>query len=179
MVFIHGAGGSHLDWSAEWRRLPQANALLLDLPGHGKSSGDGRESIQHYAEDIIKFLDALDLQQVIVAGHSMGGAIVADPCSKLSRPDQSDHLGWHRREIAGTSRHFGAFVLVDQSEVGILLKEWLWSSTASPTKCEASYQQFMKTPAEITYHDYKACNNFDMRAQIGQDQTTSVGDRWD
>ncbi|MEQ8673019.1 MAG: alpha/beta hydrolase [Aggregatilineales bacterium] len=167
VLFIHGAGGTHLDWSAELRRLPQANTFALDLPGHGKSDGDGRESIQGYAQDIIAFLNALDLQQVIVAGHSMGGAIAQTLA--LTYPERIKAI-----ILAGTGAKLRVHpnilerLLVDQSEVGELLKQWMWSSTTSAALREASYQQFMEIPAETTYHDYYACNNFDIRAQLDE-----------
>ncbi len=49
LVLIHGAGGSHLDWPAELARLPGVTVLALDLPGHGRSPGPGRQSIDGYA----------------------------------------------------------------------------------------------------------------------------------
>ncbi|NPV57016.1 MAG: alpha/beta hydrolase, partial [Anaerolineae bacterium] len=33
VVLIHGAGGSHLSWCKELRRLPGWRVLALDLPG--------------------------------------------------------------------------------------------------------------------------------------------------
>ncbi|MBZ0290180.1 MAG: alpha/beta fold hydrolase, partial [Anaerolineae bacterium] len=74
-LLVHGAGGSHLDWSAELRRLPEANAVVLDLPGHGKSSGKGRQSIGAYASNMAALLAALKIEKAFIAGHSMGGAI--------------------------------------------------------------------------------------------------------
>ena len=41
VVLIHGAGGTHLHWPSEVRRLPGYRVLALDLPGHGKSGGAG------------------------------------------------------------------------------------------------------------------------------------------
>ena len=38
VILIHGAGGSHLTWPAEVRRLPGQRIFALDLPGHGDSS---------------------------------------------------------------------------------------------------------------------------------------------
>ena len=42
LVLIHGAGGSHLVWPAELRRLGGVTVYALDLPAHGKSDGQGR-----------------------------------------------------------------------------------------------------------------------------------------
>ena len=76
VILIHGAGGSSLGWHTILRRLPGQKVIALDLPGHGRSDGAGRQSITGYAQDILDFMDALKLPRVILAGHSMGGAIV-------------------------------------------------------------------------------------------------------
>ena len=86
-LVIHGAGGTHLDWPAEIRRMPELNTIIVDLPGHGKSSRRGtQQHVGAYASDMLALLDALKLQQVIVAGHSMGGAIAQTLA--LQHPDR-------------------------------------------------------------------------------------------
>ncbi len=75
IILIHGAGSSSLGWHASLRRMPGRRIIALDLPGHGKSIGAGKQSIADYAQDIIDFINTLALPQVILAGHSMGGAI--------------------------------------------------------------------------------------------------------
>ena len=74
-LIIHGAGGSHLSFPAELRRLRSANPVVADLNGHGNSHGDGYDSIAHYARDLVNLLDALDIESAVIIGHSMGGAI--------------------------------------------------------------------------------------------------------
>jgi pimeloyl-ACP methyl ester carboxylesterase len=75
LVLIHGAGGQHLSWPAEARRLPDARVYTLDLPGHGKTEGPGHQSIEGYARSVVKFMDAAGLSRAVFAGHAMGGAI--------------------------------------------------------------------------------------------------------
>ena len=58
LVLIHGAGGSHLHWPPELRRLPAATVHALDLPGHGRSDGPGYDTITAYVTVLIGFLDA-------------------------------------------------------------------------------------------------------------------------
>ena len=49
LVFIHGAGGTHLHWPPQVRRMVGQRILALDLPGHGKSGGVGSQNIADYA----------------------------------------------------------------------------------------------------------------------------------
>ena len=78
LVLVHGAGGNHMHWPAELRRLPDAVVYSLDLPGHGKSDGPGQPNIGAYAEAVHTFVDALGLPRFVLVGHSMGGAIALE-----------------------------------------------------------------------------------------------------
>jgi pimeloyl-ACP methyl ester carboxylesterase len=75
VVLIHGAGGNHLYWPPQIRRLAHERVFALDLSGHGKSEGLGRERIEAYAAQVIEFLMAIGLPSAVMAGHSMGGAV--------------------------------------------------------------------------------------------------------
>lgn len=74
-VLIHGAGGSHLDWPPELRRLPRRRTYAVDLPGHGRSPLPGRQSIDHYADWLAGWAQRLDLPPAVFIGHSMGAAV--------------------------------------------------------------------------------------------------------
>ena len=37
VILVHGAGGTHLHWPTQIRRLPGYNVYALVLPGHGNS----------------------------------------------------------------------------------------------------------------------------------------------
>ena len=75
MVLIHGAGGNLAFWPPQVRRLPGALVYALDLPGHGQSTGPGFDEIGEYAAAVLAFLDTESLPPVLLAGHSMGGAV--------------------------------------------------------------------------------------------------------
>ena len=75
LVLIHGAGGLHLSWPPEIRRLADARVFTLDLPGHGKSEGPGCQSTADYADRVVDFMNAAGLSQAVLVGHALGGAI--------------------------------------------------------------------------------------------------------
>ncbi len=75
LVFIHGAGSSHLGFPATFRYDTAFHTLTLDLPDHGQSEHKGLSSIADYADELGQFLTALGLQHVVLVGHSMGAAI--------------------------------------------------------------------------------------------------------
>ncbi len=75
IVLLHGAGGDHLSWPPEVRRLPDCRVYTPDLPGHGRTEGAGRQSIEDYARSIVNFIDVVGFSRALFAGYSMGGAI--------------------------------------------------------------------------------------------------------
>lgn len=165
VIYIHGAGGSHLDWSPELRRLPQANAIALDLPAHGKSHPPHRTTIADYADDVVAFINALSLGRVILAGHSMGGAIAQHIA--LSYPNQVAGL-----MLIGTGAKLAVHpdilnrVMTDYEAVADLLAGWLWGGDVDDATKAITRAQLLKTPPEVTYGDYLACNSFDIRTQL-------------
>src|SRR5512135_2219935 len=75
VILIHGAGGTHLYWPSEMRRLPRYRVYALDLPGHGKSGGRGQQSIPAYAQAVLAWLEQIGIHRAVFVGHSMGAAI--------------------------------------------------------------------------------------------------------
>jgi pimeloyl-ACP methyl ester carboxylesterase len=77
ILFIHGAGGGQLSWVFQKGFFEKEfHPVIIELPGHGESGGEGEEEIGRYAEHVYGFLKALNLRQLLLVGHSMGGAIV-------------------------------------------------------------------------------------------------------
>jgi len=87
IVFVHGLGGSHLNWVLVGPALgSQRRAIAIDLPGFGLSSGAGREcSVQSNAEVLLRFLDSVVGVPAILVGNSMGGAVSL--LATQARPD--------------------------------------------------------------------------------------------
>jgi pimeloyl-ACP methyl ester carboxylesterase len=77
LVFVHGLGGSHLNWVSVGPALAAGRrAVALDLAGFGLSAGAGRDcSVQANARLLHRFVvDVLGGKAVLV-GNSMGGAV--------------------------------------------------------------------------------------------------------
>ena len=91
VILLHGAGGTHLSWPPQVRRLADEKVYALDLPGHGKSEGTGRQSIDEYADDVIAFMQELKISAAVFVGISMGSAIALTLA--LKHPKQVLGLG--------------------------------------------------------------------------------------
>jgi len=79
IIFVHGAGGSHLMWLSELSYFrKEYHPVAVNLPGHGLSPGKGFEKISDYAEFVLGLADELKLKKFFLAGLSMGGAIAQE-----------------------------------------------------------------------------------------------------
>ncbi len=78
LIFVHGAGSSHLIWALQLRDFSQEyRTIALDLSGHGKSEDiEGDPSIEmNYAEEVAALVRYLQLECFILVAHSMGGGV--------------------------------------------------------------------------------------------------------
>ena len=76
-MFVHGLGGSHLNWCLIGPRLAAGRrAVALDLHGFGLTPGTRATStVQHNARLLDRFVREVTGTPVILVGNSMGGLI--------------------------------------------------------------------------------------------------------
>jgi len=74
IVFVHGAANDHSVWALQSRYFAHhgCNVLAIDLPAHGRSGGTALESVEAIADWIPLVLDAAEVVQAAVVGHSLG-----------------------------------------------------------------------------------------------------------
>ena len=76
LVLGHGVRLAHRTWSHQLRGLPDDGfrVVAYDQRGHGRSSvGAHGFGLEQLGDDIRTVLEALDLRDVVLVGHSMGG----------------------------------------------------------------------------------------------------------
>jgi pimeloyl-ACP methyl ester carboxylesterase len=81
VIAVHGITASHVSWAMIAQDLPQVRFIAPDLRGRGRSAGlPGPYGMARHAADLEAVIEALELPQAILVGHSMGGfvAVVAD-----------------------------------------------------------------------------------------------------
>ncbi len=84
VVFIHGALHDHSAWTllARWAAHHGRAVLAVDLPGHGRSEGPPLADLAATADWILAFLDAVDVRQAALVGHSMGSLIALETAAR-------------------------------------------------------------------------------------------------
>jgi pimeloyl-ACP methyl ester carboxylesterase len=76
VVMLHGLSGHARTWDHTAAALSDRyHVLALDQRGHGDSDWAPEYGLRPMAQDLLAFLDALDLREVTLMGLSMGGLV--------------------------------------------------------------------------------------------------------
>jgi len=80
VLFIHGAEHDHSVWILQSRYLAHHGygVLAADLPAHGRSAGPPLASVEAIADWVPALLDAANVAQAALVGHSMGALVALD-----------------------------------------------------------------------------------------------------
>lgn len=86
LVFVHGFACTHEDWRHQVEPFERTNEVVAcDLRGHGKTPGRPQEcSIEHYGGDVAALVNNLELERVVLVGHSMGCRVVLEAARLIS-----------------------------------------------------------------------------------------------
>lgn len=76
-LFIHGFPFNKNMWTPQFEDIPEGiRVLAMDVRGHGgTTSGHGFFNMDVFADDLIAFIEKMELGKVVVCGCSMGGYI--------------------------------------------------------------------------------------------------------
>ncbi|MCJ7717738.1 MAG: alpha/beta hydrolase [Anaerolineales bacterium] len=181
LVLIHGAGGDYLSWPTQIRRLSDYRVYTPDLPGHGKSRGHGLQRISAYGEQVLNWLNEVNLAGVYLSGHSMGGAIAL--WIAIHHPDKVKGL-----ILMGT----GASLPVNLSLIEELASpqgyptavdnicRWSFSPQTESKLVDNVRKQMLKNRPTVLQGDFRACDAYNLSDQLDRVQSPTlilVGDQ--
>jgi pimeloyl-ACP methyl ester carboxylesterase len=85
VVLLHGLSLSSAAWHHQLLDLAgELRVIAVDFRGHGRSTpGSEGYELEHLSRDLATVLEHLDLRDVVVVGHSMGGMVVMRLCIDL------------------------------------------------------------------------------------------------
>lgn len=175
LILIHGAGGDHLSWPTHLRRLSGYRVYAPDLPGHGKSRGHGLQRIPAYGEKILEWIQGLNLPKVVLAGHSMGGAIALwlavnhpELMHGLVLMSTGATLPVNLSLIEELATQIGFPTAVDN------IMRWSFSPKIEPALVENVKKHMLKMRPSVVAGDFRACDRFDIRNELDQVQVPSL-----
>ena len=156
IVFVHG-------WSCDrtyWRHQVAAfeathRVVAIDLAGHG-DSGAGRASwtVPSFGADVAAVVDVLNLQDIVLVGHSSGGDVIVEAALMLG--DRVRAAVWvdtyHRLTVPETPQAVEAFVEPFRRDfVGRTrsLVSGMFPPTTSPELIEVIATDMSSAPPEV------------------------------
>ena len=164
LVFLHGAGNSSLSFYYQLRHF--RNSKAIDLPGH--PDGVPCDSIEGYVEWVRGFVKARRYKDVVLCGHSMGGAIAQ--MYALRYPEELNGL-----ILVGT----GAKLKVSSAYIDGLrnstdgVTEWVDSqkgffSGVEPDLYQLLVQRAAQIGPDVGLNDLLCCDKFDVLSEISR-----------
>jgi pimeloyl-ACP methyl ester carboxylesterase len=163
LIFIHGSGG----WGGIWEKQLAyfADAEAITLPGH--PDGERCKSVEEYAAWLHRVIEYGGYRSVILAGHSLGGAIVmayalkyADDLSAIILIGTGARLKVHRQFISmleeAINGDFGGWV------------QWMKETYSSllPEEQAALVEKHLEIGPLAQLNDLVCCDKFDIMENV-------------
>jgi pimeloyl-ACP methyl ester carboxylesterase len=163
IVFVHGSGGCADIWRYQTAYFPDSHAV--SLPGH--PDGQILKSVEGCVDWLKKYIDGKALKDVILAGHSFGGAITL--MYELRYPHELKGI-----IVIGSGarlRVHPAFLAICEEAVKGNLQKWyemveeMNRSTPEDYRSEIIEKQKTIGPAAML-NDFLCCDKFDIMNKI-------------
>ncbi|MFX0026280.1 MAG: alpha/beta fold hydrolase [Candidatus Hermodarchaeota archaeon] len=168
LLFIHGSGSTSNIWKNQMNLEINYDVIAIDLPSHHKSDVFFELSLDLYVDVINKFINSFNYKNLIICGHSLGGAIAQ--AYYFKHPNEVKAL-----ILCGT----GGRLRVSTDILNSLknnYQEFLNSlnmgfyKTTLDSIVQDYREETSKVGAQVTYQDFKICDNFDTL-----DKTHTIG----
>lgn len=179
VVFVHGTGMDHTVWVLPSRYFARHgyNVLSIDLPGHGKSSGDPVSTIDEMADAVAEAMEAAGIVDAALVGHSMGSLVTLSAAARY--PEKARALA-----LIGTTAPMGVHPAMMTSaanndhDVIDMITYWGYSKSAQLGGNEnpgmwmagSTLRLLEKAKKDVIHLDLKACEDY----SAGQDHGRSV-----
>jgi pimeloyl-ACP methyl ester carboxylesterase len=165
LIFVHGAGNTGLVWHYQTEYFADSEAI--NLPGHPE--GKPCTSIDQYAEWLNQYIRGKSHSQIVIAGHSMGGAVA-----------QVYALNYPQAVKALILIDTGARLRVRPEFLKLLedgidaAAEWQKNiveppySRVAPEVREKVINGVITVGAAVQLNDFRCCDRFDIMERVNQ-----------
>ena len=163
ILLMHGSGLNHIVWSLheQFYASQGFNVLSVDLPGHGNSEGPSLKSIEKISDWIKSLMLKINIEKIIIIGHSQGGLVGIDFSSRYPELIEKIVL------VANSYKMPVNQDLIDLAEAGdekavLLMMKWGYEGSkafigGNPVKKIVNSARDIR---EVLAVDLNACNNY-------------------
>jgi pimeloyl-ACP methyl ester carboxylesterase len=163
ILLMHGSGLTHIVWSLheQFYASQGFNVLSVDLPGHGNSEGPSLKSIEKISDWIKSLMLKINIEKIIIIGHSQGGLVGIDFASRYPELIEKIVL------VANSYKMPVNQDLIDLAEAGdekavLLMMKWGYEGSkafigGNPVKKIVNSARDIR---EVLAVDLNACNNY-------------------
>lgn len=177
-VFIHGLANYAPVWKHQVAGLSaNARCIALDLPGNGLSPfGDYPYGVFFYAECVKLFCDALQLENVTLIGHSMGGQIgimlALRYSSRFDRlvliaPAGIEHFSTIDVLMMQNMLNLGEYLYSDEFHIQQAISESFYTSIADQSRIISDLKALLRSSSMVQWRKMaKSCINSMLNQQV-------------
>ncbi|MFX0012492.1 MAG: alpha/beta fold hydrolase [Candidatus Hermodarchaeota archaeon] len=165
IIFIHGSGGNSDIWKEQLNIDVNYKLITMDLPSHGESDEFDQLNLELYTNVVQKLITVLNLKHVIIAGHSLGGAVAQNLYFTL--PNLISGL-----ILIGTGGRLRVSPVI-LNTIKQNYQEYLktlfikaFSRKTDLKIIKEARQEASRVPASVTYSDFFICDKFDVLEKI-------------
>lgn len=169
IVFIHGSGMDHTVWTLFARHFARhgRNVIAVDLPGHGRSGGDPKTSIEDLADWIADLVSALAIEQTSLVGHSLGSLVALDCAARHPSKVRAAALVGTTAPMPVSDAILDAAAANDHSAFD-MLTQWGYSKrhqfggnrNPGMWMIGGTLRLFERSAPGVLHADMSACNNY-------------------
>lgn len=161
LLFVHGAGGGADLWRFQAAHFP--GSVAVDLPGHPE--GQGFQSIEDYAGWLKGYAYAREVVPLVLAGHSMGGAICQWLALHYPEMLRGLVLVSTGARLRVAPQIFQALEGDYEKAVDFML-DFSFGPQASPALRQEVKRLRLRVPQEVVKGDFQACDRFDVMDRL-------------
>jgi pimeloyl-ACP methyl ester carboxylesterase len=168
LVFVHGWSCDKSYWEAQVGHFSKSyRVITLDLAGHGDSGLERHAwTIEAFAEDVVAVVKTLDLERIILVGHSMGGSVNLEAAQRI--PERVIGIigvdTYHSLEPKFTKEQIDQFLALFKDDFPVMTKNFVRSMfphDADTSLVERVASDMAAAPAEVAIGAMTSYLNYD------------------
>jgi pimeloyl-ACP methyl ester carboxylesterase len=164
LIFLHGSGGCKECWHYQVQFFDDADAV--DLPGH--PDGELCTSVDDYVEWLRAYVQERSYEDIVLAGHSLGGAIAF--LYALKYPD--DLAGIVSVGSGGRLRVHTMFLeelekAIEEPARFVKFQDIGWERV-DPELAQVVKRRGVENGPAVMLNDLRACNEFDIMGRLSE-----------